>query len=698
MHQSRHSPVSTVALWTLPAFLMVGTQLLLLPLLQYFFGATQNVEIMLLIGAYTAIVLGEANLLPGTVYRYALLIAGVVFIALGWCFDSLVLLGIEHAWVRLLFTFLLAGLLVLTGQALARGVYHRDDLPRNYQFINVISSVLVVMWLSLLPYLGLSRSMFLIGSVLLLTFVANRRGTGAVEPARINCPITLNRQGVMTIIAGIVSAGSLSIFFSTAYLLLHPGHTFAVYLVTAFLMLGLAPLLLRGLRRCSARFSLAHVVMIGASVLVCLYFAAFGGIGDTLWIDPVRLYQRTPTFGFGYTAFAILLTVALMTPYIFFACIIPQADHESRNNHLFLCSLGNIAGFIAFDFILSLFSMGNGVKLKIVVILATVFWLVSLEMRKQSAWKAILIPLIVGLWFIPDSLDDRIITQSMRMSNLPYRHGSKEGLSASTGNYVPSDIRYRIRTGKEVGYLYRRDIAEPTRFGLGGYWAYFDSDIDRERDLVMEDVFTPSTRSVLILGLGNHLALAKASALLEKHGVDSPRIDVVDSFAPFKKTAFREYLARRQGFTWNTPGVRFHYGDAFQFLARSEPETYDIIIWNLVYPSYDSKLFTMEFSSCMARALRQSGLFLTYNFGNKRLDDTLRYAFADGWGVSRQDPPSPYGIGVFTRDNHEVSFPREARVIRLPKSELTEPYSLDFRYWSPVWGDYVRDIPPYFPH
>ncbi|MBK8204615.1 MAG: hypothetical protein IPK68_20675 [Bdellovibrionales bacterium] len=126
---------------------------------------------------------------------------------------------------------------------------------------------------------------------------------------------------------------------------------------------------------------------------------------------------------------------------------------------------------------------------------------------------------------------------------------------------------------------------------------------------------------------------------------------VVDSFSLFEDISFLNTVGKEGGFSW--PNVQFNAinTDALNYLSTIKPGSYDVIIWNLTWPSFEraGKIFTRQMSELNAKALRPHGRYVTDALGNKTFDCNLRFGFAH----TIQYPIStcwPFSFQVNTQD------------------------------------------------
>ncbi|MCB0363014.1 MAG: hypothetical protein KDD35_09835, partial [Bdellovibrionales bacterium] len=289
-------------------------------------------------------------------------------------------------------------------------------------------------------------------------------------------------------------------------------------------------------------------------------------------------------------------------------------------NNLFFCTLGNLVGFVFF--LLFLQDLSINVKL-----ICATGWTVFSSFVSKGWYLRFFSSMLFIFSFFPfglSDLDKRIVSRGLYI----FRSGQNpEYLSNSSNEQENQLTRFDSfhRKMGQLGYLENPKLAPRKYLGLNGYQDQILKPNDILRSVVVADLLENDTKKILILGMGNQLLLTRIKSLIYRSQRKDLQIDLVDNFPPFLDIEFLNAIAREGGFQWPQDQFNFIYADALNFLSRVEPESYDMIVWNLTSPNFgtSAKIFTRQMSQLVARAIRSKGIYLTKTFGNLSLDCSL---------------------------------------------------------------------------
>jgi len=602
--------------FTLPAILIVGAQLVSYPLLTSLYGHVGLNEILILIIVYFSIVVGESHFLSHRIISLAGLACGLAFILLGIFFSEIILVFIKKGFLRHLLTALFLTFLFISGQVLLRCTYHKDQFHKNYTVINLLAFCAVFGVTLLLPTLGFGISLVILGA-LLCSMGLNKEHSDDTLP---NKSLTINKESTKSLLFGMISAGYISCYFRTVYMGLYPtGYEFNIYLALTFLMLTLATVIYQKLIKRVPNLSTESLLFMGMLLNILFIVALFGGPHrNTFFVDSAKFFTAMPDYLQYYWIYALTFCSVLYLPYIFFAAIIPARETEaSEINNLFFCSLGNLFGLILFG--LFLIDMNIGLKLGILFSGAGILFVYRHGFRSAMGVSALALILAVCVT-LPTNLDERLIAQAQRMNPAGYRE-------TLTSNHSVETIRHLTKKRGAVAYIYKND--QFSRLGFGGYAAFIKGLRDLQKAHTVSNLINPETKKILILGLGNQTILKQSYSKLKMLNINDFKIDIVDNFYPYFVDNFKSAVEEEVKFDLDVPNIKLHYADAFQYLAETDDNQYDFIIWNLSWPNYlpVAKLITQEGSHLIATALKPNGYFVSEYYADRLLNCSLLSSF-----------------------------------------------------------------------
>lgn len=330
-----------------PAVLIVTAQVVCYPLLTLLYGEIGLTEILILTAIYSSMAAGQLKFFSQKTIAALGLVTGTALALFGLYFSNLVLFFIKSFPGRAGLTGVFVLFIFLAGQVLLKGVYDKNAFNRNYTVINFFAFFTVIAVTLMLPQAGFS-SVFIFAGALLCLLSSENSGFYRDQPRK---QLELNAESMKSIGLGLVSAGFVSCYFRIIYIGIYPtGYEFNVYLALSFLFLAAAS----GAHHAVRRALSAHAsVLAGIGLGVASLFFFFGGSApETFFFDPLRLFLSLPHpiqtcwfYTIGFCAFFLM-------PYVFFAGIIPLREAEAKGiNHMFFCSVGNVAGFLLFGFV-----------------------------------------------------------------------------------------------------------------------------------------------------------------------------------------------------------------------------------------------------------------------------------------------------------------------------------------------------------
>ncbi|MBK9038803.1 MAG: hypothetical protein IPL83_06555 [Bdellovibrionales bacterium] len=649
----------------LAAVLIVGLQLASLPILSIVFGDIDNRESYILFVLYLGM---TAGLIPNKltnlqIYVFSFFAFG--FAILGWNLDSILGLALKNSPLSLGLLAFFAMALFWAGTLLQRATYGVGLFKNQYRYVNIANLLVLVAWVGFFPVLGYDYSLILLSALITLLVLARKcflKGQIDDGGRKVSTKDFGVFQNIETLAGGIVSGLYVSIFFDILHIFMYPLKIkFAIYLFCAFLFLGLSIRTQKILEKLKIR-SVASAVLVAEFLFIMVLEFLFGGVGNRFFFDPLAFSRELPLAFNNYQLLISSSVVFLMLPYIIFAAIIPLQERKNRGlNNLFFCTLGNTLGFLFF-----LACLGN-LTIHSKLVMTTIFTFVICCFQKNIWVRGAALVLVLMISFQPflGWLDHRVVSQGLRFFDIDLKESdSKKELALRSDGVFSFDrhkghqlLNFRIfsRKDHEVGYIASYFRSTRMRLGLGGYNIALFKFHDVIRSLVAEEMVGTSTKNILVLGIGNHLTLTRLENLFKRTSRPDILVDVVDSFSLFEDISFLNTVGKEGGFSWPNSQFNAINTDALNYLSTVKPGSYDVVIWNLTWPSFGTsgKIFTRQMSELVAKALRPHGKYVTDALGNKTFDCNLRFGFAHtiqypistcwpfSFQVNTQDPDDP---------------------------------------------------------
>lgn len=589
------------------AYLVISSQIACVQVLQIVFGQTGFNECAILASLMFGIAWGESSYRNAWIEKYLSLPLSLLVLPAAIFFDDLLILSIKNRGG--VFAVLAAAIFlsVYAGVVLARTLYNRSDLARNYLKLNLANLGCLALFLLAVNYWGYPGALGILGGASL--FLVHEKSQNKDH----NSYLPRRNLNLVTGFFGVLSAAFVAIFFQVQSLVVYPtGYDFYVYLAFVFFFLAAAPLLNRKLL-----LGGVQAVGLGNALCLILLFSISAARPDGKFIFPLHLLSFDSAFLEGsYVLVAAIFSLILFSPYFFYALLLPvRAKEAPADNHLFSLALGNAAGFLGFAFLIYEWGLSVGI---FVFLVFSVIIGVSMIPRGR-----VLFVLLASLfvWAFPWAELDRILVAQgnsfQRIHDWVYFRPRAQ---------YPVDSAEKIeavsRRAGTVGYIVNFGV-NMQGLGLGGYVSPMNQVYDILRAHVARHLFAPGKR-VLILGLGNQQILSRLSGA-------GGSIDVVDNFAPYNSQEFLDKISAVNFSSWDRE-IKFIHMDALNFLARNA-DSYDLIVWNLAWPNYATatKLFTKEFFGMIRGALAQDGIFVMEHFDNTLLDcllvETFRFSY-----------------------------------------------------------------------
>lgn len=618
----------------LGATLVVGLQLISLPILSILFGDVGHRESFILLFLYLGMTLGMVPVKSN--FSFGILVSIVVGMGLtilGLGFDSIVGFSLNQQIIQksiLLFFCLTLG---WTGHLVQKITYQIETFDKQYQAFNIFSFFILAVWTSLFPILGFNNSCFILALSALLLLVFDTR-IKAIIAQDFHRGITISWEDLasmpawQSILAGIFSGLFVSIYFDLLNIFMYPIRIrYSLYLLLVFTFLGSSIKIRQSLSE--LKINTVSKCCLSAFVwLLVVLIVVFGGKGSYFFLDPRKISELLPLALNHYFFLIIPFAILLFTPYVFLAVTVPIQDKVFPDvNHLFYCTLGSTLGLFAFIVFMGKLELIH----QLVVLGVCVFTLALLGRR---LWQvAVILFLIVFLYQTTDfnllqNLDLRAISQGMRIFDSNSNRGSWDGSKSKTSNLI-QNFEFLVRDNHQVGFISKNPISNWKRLGLGGYHVALFKPHDLIRSLVAEEMVTEHTKRILVMGLGNHITLSRLDSFFSYNGRRDIEVDVVDNFPLFDRIDFLNAVAREGGFHWPRMGFRSINDDVLNFLANTPASTYDLIVWNLTWPNYGTtgKIFTEQMSRLVARSLTPDGVYISDQLGNRLIDCSLRSGF-----------------------------------------------------------------------
>lgn len=677
----------------LAAVLIVGLQLASLPILSIVFGDIDNRESYILLVLYIGMTAGLIPNKSTNLRAYAFSLFAVGFAILGWNLDFILGLALRNSpfSLGLLAFFMLA--LFWAGNLLQKATYEVGLFENQYRYVNIANLLILVAWVGFFPVLGYDYSLILLSALITVLVVARRyflRGQIDNGGRKVSTKDFSEFQNIESLAGGTVSGLYVSIFFDLLHIFMYPLKIkLAIYLFCAFLFLGFSIRTQKILEKIKIR-SVASAVLVAEFLFIMVLVFLFGGRGNRFFFDPLAFSRELP---FAFRNYQLLISsgvVLLMLPYIVFAAIVPiQERKNGGHNNLFFCTLGNTIGFLFF-----LIFLGNlTIHSKLVLMTIFIFAICCLEKNIWVRSASLALSLIISFQPFLRWIDHRVVSQGLRFFDIDLKKSDSKNLALGSDRVFSFDkykghqlLNFRIfsRKDHEVGYIASYFKSTRMRLGLGGYNIALFKFHDVIRSLVAEEMVGASTKKILVLGIGNHLTLTRLDHLFKRTSRPDIVVDVVDSFSLFEDVNFLNAVGREGGFSWPNRQFNAINTDALNYLATIEPGSYDLVIWNLTWPSFGTsgKIFTRQMSELVAKALRPQGKYVTDALGNKTFDCNLRFGFAHtiqypistcwpfSFQVNTQDPVDPAIENGIIANFEEENECKDIASLRLANSQI----------------------------
>lgn len=618
----------------LTTILLVALQVIASPVLALVLGQSGLIPLWILLASYLGMAVGAGRFFP-VPSKYFFLILGLGLAATG------VVLGIDgtlffRGGVSYLVAALFFTVTAVVGWLLQGELYERNSplsFTEKYFFLNLYGAATVLVFTFSIHCVGIAWNLLGLGIFMAGNFFRN-------FPPSPSPPAKLNAELWKTIFLGIVSAGYLVIFFQfSESASIRYGYGYYLYLFCGFLALGLSRPLLRVTERLRIRFPsllLAQLGLLGLTLLLILFAGTRNIVGPL--VDPIGIYSLLPLSLRHHALFSSFLLVLFLLPYLFFAAIVPAREKEAPgNNHLFACLSGNLVGLILFQ-LAAAFGYWMLVFLMAALLLLYARYFYRAERRYAFAGRALFLPLVL-MSFSPEN---GAAILNLRLWPLYWNAGMRsDEYIANYRKNTPGAVLEYQRSYRGIPTVIAA-LAGKTFLSLGGYTSFlFSAGDEKKGDLVADYALRAKPRRILLLGLGNHIVLARTVHAMQKHKLPY-EISVVDNYLPFREEKIRRVVGERNGFTWDDPLVQFVYADAVNYLAKNR-DTFDLVIWNLAYSAHPSgmKLFTREFSALIHGALKKGGVFVGQLNGIAALDCAVFHSFPNPHAFSSGDFPPP---------------------------------------------------------
>ncbi|MBK7845543.1 MAG: hypothetical protein IPJ71_18005 [Bdellovibrionales bacterium] len=649
----------------LAAVFIVGLQLASLPILSIVFGDIDNRESYILFILYLGMTVGLIPNKSTKLQAYVFSFFAVGFGILGWNLDAILELALKNSILSLGLLAFFVMALFWSGTLLQRATYGVGHFENQYRYVNIANLFILVAWISLFPVLGYDYSLILLSILITLLVLARKFALKRhVDDGgrKVSIRDFLVFQNIESLAGGIASGLYVSIFFDILHIFMYPLKIkFAIYLFCAFLFLGLSIETRSILEKLKIR-SVASAALVAEFLFMMVLVFLFGGIGNRFFFDPLAFSRELPLAFHNYQLLISISVVLLMLPYIIFAAIIPIQERKGGGrNNLFFCTLGNTLGFMLF-----LVFLGNQ-PIQSKLALASIFIFVICCFEKNICVRSAALVLCLMISFQPflGWLDHRVVSQGLRFFDIDLEESESQKKSALRSDGVFNfdkfkghqllNFRMFSRKDHEVGYIASYFKSTRMRLGLGGYNISLFKFHDIIRSLVAEEMVGLSTKRILVLGIGNHLTLTRLDNLFKRTSRPDIMVDVVDSFSLFEDMNFLNTVGKEGGFSWPNSQFNAINTDALNYLSTVKPGSYDVVIWNLTWPSFGTsgKIFTRQMSELVAKALRPGGRYVTDSLGNKTFDCNLRFGFSH----TIQYPIStcwPFSFQVNTQDSEDT--------------------------------------------
>ncbi|MGE3261583.1 MAG: hypothetical protein AB7K68_07380 [Bacteriovoracia bacterium] len=621
----------------LTTILLTSLQVIGNPVLALVLGQSGLVPLLILLASYLGMAAGAGKYFPAP-NKYLFLILGLSVIGVGMilAFDGTLFFraGISYLVAALFFL-----VTAVAGWLLRGELYDRNtglSFSQKYSLLNFCGAATILLATISVHYLGIAWNLLALGLFLAANFFRNFEKSTSQPEKR-------NTELGKTILLGAMSAGYLVVFFQFSEAAsIRYGYGYYVYLFATFLFLGLSRPLLRGSEFLKIRFPSLLFVQLGFLLLALLLILLAGTrnlVGPL--VDPIWVYSLLPAPLRHHVFLSSALLLLLLAPYLFFAAIVPAREKEAPgHNHLFACLAGNLIGLILFQCAAMAFGYWMLVFLVATILLLYTRYFYRAERRYVFGSRVLFLPLVL----MPFAVERGVAVLNLRLWPIYWNAGMKsdEYIAGYLKNIPESNTLINYENNYRGIPTIIATQAGKTFLSLGGYTSFLSSAGDEKKgDLVADYAMRARPRKILLLGLGNHIVLARTVSAMQKHKLPY-EISVVDNYLPFREEGIRKVVGGGNGFSWNDPAVSFISADAVNYLAENRG-AFDLVIWNLAYSAHPSgmKLFTREFSALIRDSLKSGGAFVGQINGISALDCAVFHSFPRVHAFSFGDFPPP---------------------------------------------------------
>jgi hypothetical protein len=601
------------------SIVVVGIQLIIVPMLNIIYGQESNVPVMILFFTYLALVTGEVNTLKISFLNKALAFFGALAAGLAIVYHYDAMEVVRNTYLQVALFISLFGLLVFIGRAFLYVLYSDTSFSHNYFKVNMLSAFVAVTWIFLLPFLGLSISFLMVGLLGIFLSRILPQKTGEYIKHRFEEPIC-NREDLWTVVLGFLSGGLIATYFEVIGTALSPnGFEFPVYLITVFLFFAFSAKYINTIRKLFNPFEGVSLALLTFALILFSLFVEMDDGQPVIYLGDVAHFTYMADIPyFGYT---FMMIVFLLLPYLFITPLIPLRDiQEPSRNHFFYCSLGNLLGFTVFSFMIQNFP----IYVKIIILgFVALLW----TLRTRKIFVAIPVAVITVFVAFAPNIESTMVKQALGTFRYIWLDDQSKGMVAPL-DYDVMLVEHIVKSNGKVGA--KTNVGDKAYLSLGGYITSITSNYGPDSTDVQAafatHVLSPKGAKILVMGMGNQFILTVLEKSSQKS--DNIQIDVVDNFEGFKDIDFRQKVSGNFGFDWNKSEVNFIYGDALNYVANTS-KRYDAIIWNLTVINYETarKLFTTDFFQAIKNALTDSGFYIGNLYQNELLDCTITENF-----------------------------------------------------------------------
>jgi spermidine synthase len=471
-------------------------------------------------------------------------------------------------------------------KAYSPGILSFQWIYRVYNLGAFISILCVE--LLLIRHLGVALSLTAVGIINLFNGVCLILMRAAPANPPVRKPKIFSKRIIVALsIASLVSAIFQMFFLKLSYLVFHPHReNFAVALSITLLGLFIGAWLAARVR---IRFE------------TCLILIPFSiGLIYLNYLPILFAYQKTVAWMDGFGSLILIHKfffgcVFALGPMILFGALIPalmqdENDVAEESGHLlFVSSMANAAGYLIYTLVGHPLLPTN-ILLSLLGCIALLASLLTTGFQWRLAHKIIAVCGIVMVAFLTIHWKER----NFQLANL-------------IDQLKPDDEVLVFKSGAESATLVRaKDYDWISYNGHPSIYVRTGDTVNTAEIIsgVIPALGAPRLERALVLGLGSGVTAGTASRIFKS-------TDAVEINKAFFKML--PYLSYANLDIENNPAASLHFSDGRAFLVGKE-NAYDAIVNSIPAPTYfsASKIYTLEFYSRVARALKPDGIFCTW--------------------------------------------------------------------------------------